>query len=222
MKPRFANQRNQALARIDVIVVAVIFLLAILAAMLLPVREAARRRDDNLICMNNLRQLAVEMRVWQGDNNPEHPLSAAVTNETLLNINRGQRAWVKGMGLTNLLASAKTLRCPADTTPAETNDLSRLHVKISYFLNLDANENYPQTLLMGDDNFAISGVPVKLGILELSTNTSVTWFGGRHGRIGNIGFADGSVAEESDAGLQTALEYSLNGTPMTTNRLAIP
>jgi prepilin-type processing-associated H-X9-DG protein len=57
--------------------------------------------------------------------------------------------------------------------------------------------------LSGDDNFEISGVPVKSGVLELSTNMAaywldvpVDWTDTRHKpRLGNIGFADGSARE---------------------------
>jgi prepilin-type processing-associated H-X9-DG protein len=34
-----------------------------------------------------------------------------------------------------------------------------------------------------------------------------------HLKVGNVGFADGSVAEESASGFQTALNYATNGTP---------
>jgi hypothetical protein len=33
----------------------------------------------------------------------------------------------------------------------------------------------PQMILSGDDNFEISGVPVKSGLLELSSNAPISW-----------------------------------------------
>jgi len=58
---------------------------------------------------------------------------------------------------------------------------------------LDASTNYPQAFLSGDDNFEIGGVPVKSGLLQFSTNTTIAWTGARHEFAGNIGLADGSV-----------------------------
>lgn len=108
-------------------------------------------------------------------------------------------------------------------------------VQISYFLNLDARETYPQMVLSGDDDLVIGDgkhprptdnaaegdVPVTPGILQITTNTPIAW-GKRHRYGGNISFADGSVAEESFLGLQTVLQYNFNGTPATTNHWAIP
>jgi len=80
-----------------------------------------------------------------------------------------------------------------------------------------AHENMRPT-----DNEAIGDVPVKPGIMDLSSNALIAWTRHRHGHVGNIGFADGSVSEESTFGLRNALQYSLQGTPVTTNHLAVP
>ena len=85
---------------------------------------------------------------------------------------------------------------------------------ISYFININAAEAYPQMLLSGDDNFEIGGVPVKSGLLELSTNTPISWTAKRHKFVGNLAIADGSVQQVTQSGLRSAL--------VTTNRLAIP
>ena len=80
------------------------------------------------------------------------------------------------------------------------------------------NADNPRMVLSGDDNLTINGIPVRSGILELSANTPVSWTATRHGKCGNIVFADNSVAEESPYGFQQALQQ----TGLTTNRLAIP
>jgi prepilin-type processing-associated H-X9-DG protein len=72
--------------------------------------------------------------------------------------------------------------------------------------------------LSGDDNFAIGGVPVKSGLLQLLTNTPVAWTKTRHKLYGNIGLADGSVQQLTTDGLRQALQQ----TGVATNRLVIP
>jgi len=86
--------------------------------------------------------------------------------------------------------------------------------------------------MSGDDNFLFNGSLVKSGLLQYPTNTSIAWGPGRHGDVpahhfwtpkphgfvGNIGYADGSVAEVSTLGLQQAFIQS----GLATNRLAIP
>jgi hypothetical protein len=86
--------------------------------------------------------------------------------------------------------------------------------------------------LSGDDNFSVSGVPVKSGLLKFSTNSTVAWTSGRHEGyyksdfwmtsrdfcFGEIGLADGSVERVT----QDRLRQAFQQTGVATNRLAIP
>jgi prepilin-type processing-associated H-X9-DG protein len=136
----------------------------------------------------------------------------------------------------NDLSTLGILHCPADTERVGATNFNDIEGKISYFINLDAKVFFPDMPLDGDDNFAINGIPVKSGLLGLSSNTPILWTTARHKFVGNIGFADGSVAKISNSGLLKALEQtrpSTNG-PITeweairehngisANRLAIP
>ena len=137
--------------------------------------------------------------------------------------------------MSNELSTPRILICPEDRVHTYAtnfnNDFNASH--LSYFIGVDVtNEMNPTMLLTGDDNFQINGNVVGPGVLSLSTNTLMEWGPGRHGDdpnrhfwapppkhfVGNLGFADGSVAEESDSGLQTALQQA----GLATNRLTIP
>jgi len=122
--------------------------------------------------------------------------------------------------MSNELSTPKVLVCPQDKShlPPAANFSSQLVSHISYFVGLDAEQDHPQMFLSGDDNFAIGGVPVKSGLLKLSTNAPVTWTAARHKNAGNIGLADGSVETVDDSGLANLLGQ----TGVATNRLAIP
>jgi prepilin-type processing-associated H-X9-DG protein len=89
---------------------------------------------------------------------------------------------------------------------------------ISYFVGLDASEKFPQALLSGDDNFEIGGVPVKSGLLEISSKTPIAWSAARHKFSGNLLLADGSVQSSSNSGLTNWIHQIGSAT----NRLAIP
>ena len=89
---------------------------------------------------------------------------------------------------------------------------------ISYFIGVDADESDPQTVMTGDSNFEIGGVPVKSGLLEIPSNTPIAWSAARHKFTGNIGLADGSVQTVNNAGLSNLLYQ----TSLATNRFAIP
>ncbi len=230
MKLLSSHQTKKGLTRKDVLVSILlpIFILAFLFATFLP---AAHRRSSRIVCVSNLKQISMSLRAWEDDGNSE---TNSMPKHIPIGPNNGQLAWVDAMGFSNVLQSAKILRCPQDTEKPPTNP--DFPVRISYFLNLDADETYPQLILAGDDNLALADgihprpsqgsaegdVPVEQGILEVATNTTVVWTGTRHHFVGNISFADGSVAEESTSGLISAFQYNFNGTPATTNRLAIP
>lgn len=128
--------------------------------------------------------------------------------------------------MSNEVSSARIFVCPADrdhkSLPdwVSMNDLRNSN--ISYFVSADTSEGYPQMILDGDDDLVINGKPAKPGLLKLPANLPLAWSGRRHGLCGNIGLADGSVEQESLAGLRMAIKYSTNGAPFSTNRIAIP
>ena len=122
--------------------------------------------------------------------------------------------------VSNELNTPKILICPADTNRvAAANFSSGFDNKnVSYFVGVDADTVYPGTILSGDDNFSVGGNQVKSGLLELLTNTSVSWTGARHEFASNILLADGEVLQPSRTNLQQVFQQ----TGLATNRLAIP
>jgi prepilin-type processing-associated H-X9-DG protein len=223
MKPRLSKKRNQAWTIFEILVI--IATLALLAALLLPVLAASKRRSSRINCVNNLKQINIAIRIWPpvySDGEP--PMSVSVTNggamETLATGNVAGCFQV----MSNQLGTPKILICPADLERIAAtnfqNDFNNSH--ISYFLNPDAREFYPQQIMDGDDNLATNGVAVKSGMVEFPANMRISFTAARHKFVGNIGYADGSVAEVSSSGLQSALLLSTNGTPTMTNRFAIP
>ena len=206
-------------------VMVVVAFLAILAAMLLPVFVPIKSCATRINCVSNIKQVNLSFRIWEGDNNNQYPMGVSVTNGGAMElIATGNVAGVFQV-MSNELSTPKILVCPVDverTSATNWNDLDASH--ISYFIGADvSNGEYPQRILDGDDDLVIAGKPVKSGLLEFSASLPVTWSGTRHGPgCGNIGLADGSVQEESSSGLETAIEYSTNGTGILTDRIAIP
>jgi prepilin-type N-terminal cleavage/methylation domain-containing protein/prepilin-type processing-associated H-X9-DG protein len=138
--------------------------------------------------------------------------------------------------MSNELSTPKILLCPSDVAhnTAATN-FSELGVQapygpgngtnaIGYFVCGDATEAYPQMLMIGDRNIGTTTTPPAGGInIAMSIAGSFAYYSGNsqwawsandlHLKVGNLGFADGSVAEESASGLQNALVLATNGTP---------
>jgi prepilin-type processing-associated H-X9-DG protein len=222
MKLRFQEHATRAFTRRDLVVV--IAILVLLAAVLIPVVMAAHRRVLRIECVDNLKQITLACRDWEGQNDNYYPMQLSVTNGGAREmVTTGDVAHCFQV-MSNELISPKYLICPADRKHFQaanwTTDFNNSH--ISYFLNPDASEAYPQQIMSGDDNLAVNGVPVKSGLLLLPTNAEISWTVERHGHVGNLSFADGSVVEESSPGLRNAAQLSVQGTPITTNRIVIP
>jgi len=200
-------------------VLVVIFLTALLAAMFLPALAAAKRKHSRINCVNNLKEIGLAFRVWEGDNGDKYPMKFAVTNGDMMKLICNEKSFVLWQTMSNELGSPKLLLCPEDTEHNEApNNFSTefSDANISYFFNLDAAEAYPQMILDGDDNLAVNGVRVPPGVLNLSMNCSVTWTKERHNGVGNIGIADGSVTQTSNRGLKQIFASGV------TNRFVIP
>ena len=221
MKPRFSNQQNRALTLMEVLVVIVVVIFLI--GFLLPALAAAKQKARRIACVNNIKEIGVGFRLWEGNHNDKYPMAVSVTNGGAMELIGAGNAYVLWRTMSNEFHSPRILRCPADTGHiAATNfTTSFSDANISYFLNLDAVETYPQMIMFGDDNLLVDGKPVQPGILNLWTNTTIAWTKDRHRNVGNIVMADGSVQQATSGGLNQAL-YSVSTTGAATNRWLIP
>jgi len=220
MKPRVSHQKTAALTLVEVLVVIVV--LAVLATVLLPAlvsppASLARRSE----CITNLKQIGLAYISWASDNNGKFPMQVSATNGGTMELNADKNnSWLNFLVLSNELITPKILWCPADRDQVTATNwkLGFSAANISYFVSLDAITHHPQMLLSGDDNFAVSGVSAKAGLLEFSMNAPITWTAERHMNAGNISFADGHVEMVNNSDLTNLLRQ----TRVATNRLAIP
>ena len=223
MTLRVSNHQNHALTRPEV--VAVIFSLFLLVIMLLPALGAAERKRSRVGCMNQLRQMGLGFRIWEGDHEDKYPMNLSATNSGAMEFAALGNAEAIFLTMSNQLSTPKILVCPADKGrwPAPTFSTPLTSSNISYFINPDSNEANPQEIMTGDDNLEIRGVRVKSGLLTISPNTPIAWSADRHRFSGNVALADGSCQGVSNSELTN---YFLNSFLSTTNavglRLAIP
>jgi type II secretory pathway pseudopilin PulG len=203
----------------------VICVVAVVAFLLLPGLAASKRKNEKINCINNLKQIGLASRIWEGDNGDKYPMQSALTNDAVMKLVSSGNAYVLWQTMSNVLGTPKSLFCPADEQRTAALSFSKnfSDANISYFLNLDAADAYPQMILSGDDNLAVNGVRVRPGIFNLPTNASIGWTAERHRGTGNLALSDGSVQTITINAMQQAFQLTSVATNVTPNwRLVIP
>ena len=230
MKPSRSNQKRRAFTLVEVVVV--VFVLALMLAMLWPALTA-QRHNNGPRCVNYLKQVGLSYRLWAGDNGDKYPMEVSVANGGTMELVGGPDAWKTYQVMSNELSTPKVLLCPQDSGHGNyaTNFGNDLKNKISYFIGLDSSLDSTNTFLSGDGNFLLNNSPANYGLVNINSNASLAWDTSRHAGIkkqgwftktkigyGNICLSDGSVQTVTISGLTNLLHQ----TGLATNRLAIP
>lgn len=217
-KTSFLRKRERGLTLLEVfVIVAVLGFFAIWLAASLP---KAKARALRISCVNNMMQIGLANRVWEGDHKDLYPMQVAGTNGGTMDFITGPNVFRHFQVMSNQLSTPYILICPAESDRNRfraTNFAQLSNSNISYFVGVDANETNPQLILAGDRNLT-NGTLIKNGILELTTNTPAGWTAELHREVGNVALADGSVQQISSMGMRTAVE----NTGLATNRLQMP
>ena len=94
----------------------VIAIIAMLAALLLPVLSNAKAKTQRTVCINNLRQINLGVRMYSDDSNDASPTAAITNRHALWSLYSGYKALMKSyVGLKGASSPQdKLFACPAD------------------------------------------------------------------------------------------------------------
>ncbi len=238
------HRRLGAFTMIELAVIVAI--IALLATLLLPAMVKAKNRAMRIRCISMHKQLSMGLRLFANDaggypfrflSNPTKP----VPGLTPLATNNPSELWKLLQVAANDISSPYMLVCPSDparkqATSFDTNGVptefahpaNRLNA-ISYFLSLDADEESPGNIQMGDRYLTTDpegptekGTKFLFGQQNLGsaspTAGAVRWISMIHSGGGNVALMDGSAQQLTTATLRKALTNQ----PVVANRIWLP
>jgi hypothetical protein len=191
--------------------------LLLLLAAFLPALSTSHHCALKANCVNNLRQMGIAFRIWEGDHGDEYPMNLSVSAGGAREFAASGNVVACFQVMSNELVAPQLLICPDDSRRrAATNFETLKPFNLSYFVALNASEDDPEVFLSGDANLVLRGRPVPASILNPWTN-STTWTSDRHHGAGNVLVADGSVQSVTRFGTASPA-----GTTIDTNCIVVP
>ena len=217
MDTSHSRSRARAFSVMELLVI--IAVIAILAGLLLPALAKAKQRAQRIACQNNLKQIGLAFRVWEGDYADKYPPSVPVSKGGTMDYVPGGNAYRHFLVMSNEINNPKILYCPSDSDRQPAMSFAQFNNRnLSYFAGVDADETWPAMLLSGDRNLTVNGTAVPTGLVTVHSTDTLGWTLELHQNAGNIGLADGSVQAASAEMAQSLLQH----TGTNTTRLAVP
>jgi len=208
------STRNEALAFTLVELIVIIAATILMAAVVVPALRNAKLKAARISCTSNLKQIGLGFRIFSTDNGDRYPMQIPASLSDSNNPPAPRPIYQYFAGLSNELGTPRVLICPNDHRRFATNWASLRNPNLSYFLGFMAKETEPHSLLGGDRNLATNGVAVSNCIVDVNSNSVLSWTAELHGSSGNVMLGDGSVQQWTSTILRTGL--------VMTNRLIIP
>jgi prepilin-type N-terminal cleavage/methylation domain-containing protein len=179
---------------------AVIAIVGLLAAMLLPALGRTQAKARRIQCLANLRQTGVGFHSFLHDHGDNFPMQVSTnsggTEEILLAEYRAgvdfYVSYTHFQALSNDLANPWIFACPADLARAPANDFEALNNhNVSYFVGANADYELPNSILAGDRNIISAAPGSSRTLVRLNESAPANWTRELHGWKGNELFADG-------------------------------
>jgi len=123
---------------------------------LLAALEAAKRKAQRINCVNNLKQIGLAFKIWEGDNNDQYPFNLSTNKGGTMELcdtganGLDRNSWQHLLVMSNVLATPKILACPADAQHPAALDFSQFGADHCTYLiqtGTNINDSYPQAVL---------------------------------------------------------------------------
>jgi prepilin-type processing-associated H-X9-DG protein len=219
MKMPSSKVKAKAFTFVELLVV--IFIVAVLVALLLPSLSHVGGGPSKIgKCMSNLKQIDLGLFLFARDNQDRFPMQLSVTNGGTMEFIYSEHTFPHFQKIKDFIGNPRCLVCVFETNRQPAVSFEALNdLNISYFLNADASTNNPShSILAGDRFLQVKGRPIQPGLFVLTTNSNVSWTPNFHVSGGVLAFADGHVEFTRDDELNSFIQNQR----LATNRLCVP
>jgi hypothetical protein len=129
---------------------------AVGAAMVLPALAKAKERAQSITCINNMKQIGLAFRIWEGDNNDQFPFNVSTEKGGTQQLSERNENGFDRMSyahfqvMSNELNTPKILVCPSDSSKHAALDFANLQPEnVSYLVRSgkEVNDANPEAVL---------------------------------------------------------------------------
>jgi len=206
---RHSTQRGPAFTLLELL--CTVAIIAILAALLLPVFERGYGRAKRAVCSNNLKQVGVAMSAWAHDHDDLFPMQVSTNQQGTLEIAQSSsfrsdvsETYRHFQALSNELVMARALVCPADRQRTPAVNFSTLrNDNVSYWINSGAAFGHADSPVAGDRNVRTSG-RMEWTFIQFGADDIVEFSAEMHGHRANVLFGDAHVDELDGSSFRAA------------------
>jgi hypothetical protein len=225
MKTPSAKAKFEAFTLVELL--AVIFILALLAALLLPaLADRNHKHSPTAWCMSNQKQIAIGFIMRKSDNGERFPWKVSTTNGGTFEAAARGYAAPSFQCLSNYIPMTSVFVCPTDTSRIQATNFAQFrNPNVSYFFSLDSGTNAANSILTGDRHLKHFNNSVRPGLFVYSNGLTMDWSRELH-PIGSpsylsqgiLSFADGHAERVMGADLNSVFQREC----LATNHLAVP
>lgn len=198
-KPVTFNQKKDGAFTL-VEMLAVIAIVSILAALLLPAINKTQAKARRIQCVANLKQTGAAFHMFLHDHADRLPMQVSTNNGgtsefILASYQAGSEFYFEYrhfQALSNELVTPKLVVCPADMARVTAANFAEFNNKnVSYFVGANADYSQPNSILAGDRN--ITNASGSRSMIRLAADTQVSWTRELHEFRGNVLYVDSHV-----------------------------